>query len=86
MSQSSSVHALSMVSPFFRTLPLAEHGLEWITPAVPLAHPLDNCLSVRLFKENRARVLFSGLCAHANIPLEKTLTAAFGLPVIPRYN
>ena len=25
----------------FRELPLAEHGLEWVHPDVPLAHPLD---------------------------------------------
>lgn len=29
-------------SPFFRSLPLAEHGLKWIEPPSPLAHPLDD--------------------------------------------
>ena len=29
-------------SPFLRTLPLAEHGLEWIEPPAALAHPLDD--------------------------------------------
>ncbi|HEX5436031.1 MAG TPA: NAD(P)/FAD-dependent oxidoreductase [Gemmatimonadaceae bacterium] len=38
----SAVHPLAVASPFFRTLPLAEHGLEWIEPATPLAHPLDD--------------------------------------------
>ena len=28
--------------PFFNDLPLAEHGLEWIHPPLPLAHPLDD--------------------------------------------
>jgi phytoene dehydrogenase-like protein len=37
----SAVHPLAAASPAFRALPLAEHGLEWIQPAVPLAHPLD---------------------------------------------
>lgn len=37
----SSVHPLGFGSPFFRTLPLAEHGLSWIEPAAPFAHPLD---------------------------------------------
>ncbi len=37
----SAVHPLAAASPFFRTLPLAEHGLEWIEPPLPLAHPLD---------------------------------------------
>ncbi|MGH9524461.1 MAG: phytoene desaturase family protein [Terriglobales bacterium] len=37
-----SVFPLGVGSPFFRTLPLQEHGLEWIHPDAPLAHPLDN--------------------------------------------
>lgn len=36
----SAVHPLAVGSPFFRTLPLADHGLEWIHPDAPLAHPL----------------------------------------------
>ena len=38
----SAVHPLGLGSPFFRTLPLAEHGLEWIQPDAPLAHPFDD--------------------------------------------
>ncbi len=37
----SAIHPLAAASPFFRTLPLSEHGLEWIDPPLPLAHPLD---------------------------------------------
>jgi phytoene dehydrogenase-like protein len=37
----SAIHPLGYASPFFRSLPLEEHGLEWIHPDVPLAHPLD---------------------------------------------
>src|SRR5829696_7129416 len=37
----SAVHPLAVLSPFFRSLPLARHGLDWITPPVMLAHPLD---------------------------------------------
>ena len=37
----SAVHPFAVASPFFRTLPLAAHGLEWIEPPVMLAHPLD---------------------------------------------
>lgn len=36
------VHPMGISSPFFRTLPLAQFGLEWIHPGVPLAHPLDD--------------------------------------------
>ncbi|HEX9990153.1 MAG TPA: NAD(P)/FAD-dependent oxidoreductase [Chloroflexia bacterium] len=38
----SAIHPLGVGSPFFRTLPLEKHGLEWIYPQVPLAHPLDD--------------------------------------------
>lgn len=37
----SAVHPLAQASPALRSLPLADHGLEWIHPDVPLAHPLD---------------------------------------------
>ena len=37
----SAVHPLGAASPFMRTLPLEEYGLEWAHPEAPLAHPLD---------------------------------------------
>ena len=38
----SALHPLAVGSPFLSTLPLAEHGLEWIHPRYPVAHPLDD--------------------------------------------
>jgi phytoene dehydrogenase-like protein len=38
----SAIHALGVASPFFKSLPLDEFGLEWIHPDAPLAHALDN--------------------------------------------
>lgn len=38
----SAVHPMAVISPFFRTLPLQQHGLDWIQPPTPLAHPLDD--------------------------------------------
>ncbi|MCY4653547.1 MAG: NAD(P)/FAD-dependent oxidoreductase [Dehalococcoidia bacterium] len=38
----SAMHPLAVGSPFLSTLPLAEHGLEWIHPRYPVAHPLDD--------------------------------------------
>jgi phytoene dehydrogenase-like protein len=38
----SAIHPMALASPFFRELPLAEHGLEWVHPPLPLAHPLDD--------------------------------------------
>src|SRR6185436_9192363 len=37
----SGCHPMGILSPYFRTLPLAEHGLRWIKPAASVAHPLD---------------------------------------------
>lgn len=37
----SAVHPLGIGSPFFSTLPLDRHGLEWAHPPVPLGHALD---------------------------------------------
>jgi phytoene dehydrogenase-like protein len=36
------VFPMAVLSPFFRALPLQAHGLEWIQPEVPLAHPLHD--------------------------------------------
>src|SRR5262249_54352101 len=36
----SAIHPLAAASPFFRELPLARHGLEWIQPPVAVAHPI----------------------------------------------
>lgn len=38
----SAVHPMGILSPFFRTLPLSEHGLRWIRPRASVAHPLDD--------------------------------------------
>jgi phytoene dehydrogenase-like protein len=38
----SAIHPTALVSPFFRALPLAEHGVEWVHPDAPLAHPLPD--------------------------------------------
>lgn len=38
----SAVHATAVASPFLRTLPLAQYGLEWIDPPASIAHPFDD--------------------------------------------
>ena len=37
----SAVHPLGVGSPCFSRWPLADFGLDWVHPEVPLAHPLD---------------------------------------------
>lgn len=38
----SAIHPLATQSPFFKTLPLKKHGLEFVYPILAAAHPLDN--------------------------------------------
>ncbi len=38
----SAIHPFGYASPFFSSLPLKEHGLEWVHPPAPLAHPFDD--------------------------------------------
>ncbi|MBI3521559.1 MAG: NAD(P)/FAD-dependent oxidoreductase [Chloroflexi bacterium] len=47
----SAIHPLAAASPFFRELPLERYGLEWIQPAAPLAHPLDDGTAVVLERD-----------------------------------
>jgi phytoene dehydrogenase-like protein len=143
----SAVHPLAVSSPFFRSLPLQEYGLEWVQPEVALAHPFDDGTAILLhrsvdataaalgrdadayrklftplvkgwtqltpqvlapvtrlprhplllarfglqamrsarglaksaFREEKTRAVFTGLAAHANLPLGARLTASFGL-------
>src|SRR6476620_1642248 len=37
----SAVHPFAVASPFWRTLPLTDFGLEWVLPPAAVAHPLD---------------------------------------------
>ncbi|MCC7450788.1 MAG: NAD(P)/FAD-dependent oxidoreductase [Anaerolineae bacterium] len=142
----SAIHPLGLASPFFKSLPLDQYGLEWIFPPAEIAHPLDDGTAVMIersidatarnlgsdgrayrwimgplahnydkllreflgplrfprypipmayfgvlalqpaallarlaFRGERARAVFSGIAAHAIMPLEWPTTAAFGL-------
>jgi phytoene dehydrogenase-like protein len=44
----SAIHPLGVASPFLRSVPLADHGVEWVHPPAPLAHPLDDGTAVVL--------------------------------------
>jgi phytoene dehydrogenase-like protein len=90
----SSVHPMAMASPFFRSLPLAQHGLEWITPAASAAHPLDGGAVATLWKDpertadelgaDRKRYLRTvGSLARDWPNLESEVLAPLGLPRHP---
>jgi phytoene dehydrogenase-like protein len=53
----SAVHPFGEASPFFRQLDLDRHGLTWIHPELPLAHPLER---------GRAALLHRSLAATAD--------------------
>ena len=38
----SAIHPMAVASPFFKSLPLAEWGLEFISPTLAAAHPFDD--------------------------------------------
>lgn len=46
----SAVHPMAVASPFFKTLPLQKHGLEFIYPEFSVAHPFDGGTAALLMK------------------------------------
>jgi phytoene dehydrogenase-like protein len=47
----SAIYPLGAGSPFFSSLPLIDHGLEWIHSPAALAHPLDDGTAVMLERD-----------------------------------
>ncbi len=89
----SSVYPMVLATPFFRTLPLAEHGVEWIHPPNLVAHPFDDGTAAVLKKsvEETAASLGADAAAYRNLmaPLvakSDTLMSEFVGPLrIPRH-
>jgi phytoene dehydrogenase-like protein len=71
------VFPLGIASPFFRTLPLHEHGLQWIEPDVPVAHPLDGGDAVAQFHDLHETAEFLGRDVGAWISLMRPLVKAW---------
>ena len=55
----SAIHPLALGSPFFNTLPLADHGLTYLQPELAAAHPFDDGTAAVLANsvEETARLL-----------------------------
>ena len=91
----SAIHPLGVASPFFRTLPLAEHGVEWIEPPAALAHPFDDGTAALLEPSPEVSVPLLGedgkfsflnftfnqdyLCWHSQGPIAKRNLEKLGL-------
>ena len=90
----SAIHPLGVASPFFRTLPLADYGVEWIEPPAALAHPFDDGTAALLERspeaaalglgedDGRWRRVFEPLAGNAE-PLLDDLLAPLHLPAHP---
>lgn len=89
----SAVHPMGIMSPFFRALPLAEHGLEWIQPDAPLAHPLDDGSTVVLERSLERTAQNLGADGQRYIDVMRPLladwpkleTLLLGAPQVPRH-
>ncbi|KAA3439969.1 phytoene desaturase family protein [Rufibacter hautae] len=72
----SAIHPLAAGSPFFKTLPLQEHGLEFVYPEVSAAHPFDGgrAAALHLSLEETAQALGPDRQAYLNLmkPLVKS--------------
>lgn len=71
----SAIHPFGLCSPFLRTLPLAQYGLEWVHAPVPLAHPLDDGSAVLLERSIEATGEHLGVDAVAYARLMNPLLA-----------
>lgn len=65
----SAIYPLGLGSPFFSSLPLADHGLEWIHPKAPLAHPFEDGRAALLERsiEDTCQTLFEDAKAYKNL-------------------
>jgi len=65
----SAIHPMAAASPFFKTLPLKEHGLEYIYPEIAAAHPFDDGTAAILTQslEETASLLGADKQAYLNL-------------------
>src|SRR5215472_6030090 len=90
----SAIHPMAACSPCFREFDLESHGLRWVHPGVPLAHPLDDGTAA-VFGETGAewdhlfgpfvknwRKLRDGFFAPLSVPKHPFASAKFGLDAI----
>jgi phytoene dehydrogenase-like protein len=88
----SAAHPLAVLSPFFGSLPLGEHGLSWVHPPASVAHPLDDGPAVLLHRAlaetarglgEDARAYRALLGPLAHVPRE-LIADVLSMPRLPR--
>ncbi|QXV64111.1 NAD(P)/FAD-dependent oxidoreductase [Mucilaginibacter achroorhodeus] len=70
----SAIHPLAVASPFFKTLPLADHGLEYIYPEIDAAHPLEQHNTAILCRDIERTAKQLGADENAYLKLVKPVT------------
>ncbi|HVA88956.1 MAG TPA: NAD(P)/FAD-dependent oxidoreductase [Chloroflexota bacterium] len=89
----SAVYPFAVGSPCLSRLPLEEHGLHWVHPAIPLAHPLDAGTAAVLERSLRATAAGLGVDGPAYLRLmapvvrdwERIAPAILGPARLPRH-
>jgi phytoene dehydrogenase-like protein len=85
---------LSLNSPFFSSLPLAEFGVDWVHSPIPLAHPMDIGRTVMVYRSLRETARSLGADESAYLSLYEPILAnwdhiqqdIFGpIPIPPRH-
>ena len=69
----SAIHPMAAGSPFFKTLPLRQYGLEFIHPDIPVAHPFDDGRAAALYKSMQQTAQTFGGDEHTYLKLMKPL-------------
>jgi phytoene dehydrogenase-like protein len=75
----SAIHPLALASPFFKTLPLADFGLEYLQPTLNAAHPFDDGTAAVLDKSIKNTADYLGADAQTYTALMRELTGAWPL-------
>ncbi len=70
----SAVHPMAADSPFFQSLPLADHGLKFLYPEIPLAHPFDDGSAISLIPSLEKMAGSLGVDGDAYLELMQPLT------------
>jgi len=75
----SAIHPMAVASPFFKTLPLSDHGLEYIYPTLAAAHPFDDGTAAVLDHSIQKTAAHLGLDGHTYQSLMESVTTAWPL-------
>jgi phytoene dehydrogenase-like protein len=73
----SAIHPLAAGSPFFQSLPLEHHGLQYIYPAVAAAHPFDDGTAAILKNSLTETAALLGSDEHAYLKLIQPLVKSW---------